>query len=320
MNRLNQWIQAGKIMQFVAGTLSPTEHEEIFNVAKNDDEVRKALIAAKNQMMTQLISMAKQVDPAHLIASGKLEAYNRGTLELHERQEIEIMAMAHPQVSIAMEEIKRGMLASLIERAKEIDPQELIASTQLYDYVLGECNADEQREVEMAAAYFPEVAQELNALRDLDAALVMDAATPAPMACKARFENFMDIADMPADGWSLVMPMLGPHSKPADFASWLDQVDPATIDPSLNLNAIPLEADEDKLTLFVVVRDGLEEETHLFDIERFLVLEGSCYVEMEDGKRYLQAGDYFSVPKFKTHTVVVTSEIPCKLIVQQVAA
>lgn len=125
---------------------------------------------------------------------------------------------------------------------------------------------------------------------------------------------------MPSDGWSLVMPSLNPSSKPTDFAAWVDRVKPELINPEANLNAFPMEANRDMLTLLVVVKEGLEAETHLHDIEKFLVLEGSCYIEMPTEKIFLNPGDYFSVPKFTTHTVVVTSDIPCKLIVQQIAA
>ena len=116
------------------------------------------------------------------------------------------------------------------------------------------------------------------------------------------------------------MPSLNPASKPSDFAAWVDRVKPEAINPEANLNAFPIEANRDMLTLFVVVKEGLEAETHLHDIEKFLVLEGSCCIEMPTEKIFLNAGDYFSVPKFTAHTVVVTSATPCKLIVQQIAA
>lgn len=320
MKRLQDWIATGKVAQFVAGSLDAGTHAQIFEAAKTNAEVRGAIASAKEQLMTHLLGQMQQQDPQALIASGKLLAYATGLLGDEERQFVELMAMAHPQVSIAMDAIKRQMIAERIQKVQAMDPDELIASSLLMDFVLGECTETEQLDVELAAAHFPSVAEELEILRSIHAQLMVSGAVMPPAASKDRFSAFMEQAAMPADGWSLVMPPLNPASKPSDFAAWVDRVNPESIHPEANLNAFPIDANRDMLTLFVVLKEGLETETHLFDVEKFLVLEGSCYVEMHAEKVFLNPGDYFSVPKFTPHTVVVTSDTPCKLIVQQIAA
>jgi mannose-6-phosphate isomerase-like protein (cupin superfamily) len=320
MKRLQDWITTGMIAQFVAGKLDPDDHAMIFTAAKAHAEVREAIFVAKDQMMGQLMAHMQLQDPEALIASGLLTDYAEGRLDQNGREQVEWMAVAHPQVSIAMDAFKRDMIANLIADVRSKDPQALIESEILIDYVLGACSEDERREIEMAAIFFPTVAAELASLRNLDAFLVMRGAINPPVAARSRFLSFMEAAEMPADGWSLIMPPLSSASKPADFAAWVDRVRPEAIHPGINLNAIPLAADNDMLTLFVVLTEGLEEETHLFDIERFLVLEGSCYVELEHEKIYLNPGDFYNVKKYTTHKVVVTSDIPCKLIVQQLVA
>jgi mannose-6-phosphate isomerase-like protein (cupin superfamily) len=320
MKPLSNWIAEGKIARFVAGNLDPMDHAMIFAAAKVDQAVRDAINTAKEEMIGQILALMKQEDPEQLIDSGMLQAYADGRLDEIGRQKVEWMAMAHPLVSNAVDEIKRIVVEQAVDSVKNKDPKAIIASTLLIDYVLGECSEAERREVEMASIYFPEVAAELDALRRLDAALVVCGSVTPPASAKARFTTFLEVSEIPADGWSLIMPSLTPASKPENFASWLDRVKPTSINPEQNLNVIPLEADKAMLTLFVVVKEGLDEEVHLDSIERFLVLEGSCYIEMADETIYLSQGEYFSVPKFTPHKVIVTSEIPCKLIVQQVAA
>lgn len=320
MKPLSTWIAEGKIARFVAGNLDAIDHAMIFAAAKTDEAVRNAINSAKEEMIGQIMALMQQEDPEQLVASGMLQAYAEGRLDDAGRQKVEWMAMVHPRVSIAVDELKRIVVDQAIDSVKSKDPKAIIASTLLIDYVLGECSEAERREVEMAATYFPEVAAELDSLRWLDAALVVCGSVTPPASAKTRFTAFMDEAEMPANGWSLIMPSLTAASTPENFASWIDRVKPASINPDQNLNVVPLEADKSMLTMFVVVKEGLDEEVHLDSIERFLVLEGSCYIEMAHETIYLSQGEYFSVPKFTPHKVIVTSEIPCKLIVQQVAA
>jgi mannose-6-phosphate isomerase-like protein (cupin superfamily) len=223
-------------------------------------------------------------------------------------------------VSIAMDELKRHKVAAKIADVQALDPKALIASDMLMDYVLGECSAADALEVEMAAAYFPTVAAELGDLLQISEALILQGAVTPPAGSKRRFSDFLTTNAMPADGWNIIMPALSSVSSAADFEAWIGRINPDAIMPQNNLNVFPLDAAPHALTLFVVVKEQLEEEVHLDSIERFLVLEGTCVIELEDEKIYLKAGDYYSVPKFTPHTVVVTSDIPCKLIVQQVAA
>ena len=61
-------------------------------------------------------------------------------------------------------------------------------------------------------------------------------------------------------------------------------------------------------------------EIHHDELERFLIVEGSCILTVADDVYELVAGDYFEVPLHKWHHAVVTSEIPCKVILQRMSA
>ena len=48
-------------------------------------------------------------------------------------------------------------------------------------------------------------------------------------------------------------------------------------------------------------------------------MEGTCTITIEDEIHQLVPGNVLSIPLYKNHTVVVTSEIPCKVILQRIA-
>jgi mannose-6-phosphate isomerase-like protein (cupin superfamily) len=59
---------------------------------------------------------------------------------------------------------------------------------------------------------------------------------------------------------------------------------------------------------------------HDNEFEKFLILEGSCTITIEEEAHHLVPGDYLAIPLHKSHQVTITSEIPCKIILQRVAA
>jgi mannose-6-phosphate isomerase-like protein (cupin superfamily) len=62
------------------------------------------------------------------------------------------------------------------------------------------------------------------------------------------------------------------------------------------------------------------QELHHDEHEKFLIVEGSCTISVEDKSYDLVAGDFLQIPLHKKHHVTVTSSIPCKVILQRAAA
>ncbi|MEY3441755.1 MAG: hypothetical protein RLZZ519_36, partial [Bacteroidota bacterium] len=145
-------------------------------------------------------------------------------------------------------------------------------------------------------------------------------ALPNPQKAKQRFMNFLAAEAQSADTRIIRPPFLNSNSKASDFESWIGRVAMPSDEDFEELFVKPLDTDADCLTMFVCVKHEIAPETHLDSIEKFLVLEGTCKIDIEGEIFYLQAGDYLSIPKFKEHTVYVTSSMPCRLIVQQIAA
>ena len=61
-------------------------------------------------------------------------------------------------------------------------------------------------------------------------------------------------------------------------------------------------------------------EVHDNEYEKFLIIEGTCDITVDEDVYSLVPGDYFSIPLYKSHNIKVTSTIPCKAILQRLAA
>jgi quercetin dioxygenase-like cupin family protein len=68
------------------------------------------------------------------------------------------------------------------------------------------------------------------------------------------------------------------------------------------------------------LKEGAPPEIHTDEHEKFLVVEGSCNFTIGTDVHALQSGDYLSIPLHVHHEAKVTSDIPCKIILQRVKA
>jgi mannose-6-phosphate isomerase-like protein (cupin superfamily) len=186
-------------------------------------------------------------------------------------------------------------------------------------YVAGSLPLDEALAVEDLAVHHPEVREEIVRLQETVEQL-WDIQPRQPRAeLKARI--LAEIATLSERSFDPARPpVLNVGARAEDYRFWYEQegiVPPAQYD---DLFFIPVAMNEDGLTAVVWINGHVEEEMHDQAIEKFLVLEGSCKIDIEGEVHYLKAGDYLAIPKFRSHIVDVTSDIPCKLIVQRIAA
>ena len=73
-------------------------------------------------------------------------------------------------------------------------------------------------------------------------------------------------------------------------------------------------------TAIVWIKDFAPGEVHTKEFEKFLIVEGTCDIIIEQEINSLTPGDFMAIPLFKEHVVKVTSGVPCKVILQRVAA
>jgi len=73
-------------------------------------------------------------------------------------------------------------------------------------------------------------------------------------------------------------------------------------------------------TALLWLRYMAPQEVHHHEYEKFLILEGSCDIIVGNKTHSLLPGDYFCIPLHERHEVRITSSMPCKAILQRVAA
>ena len=115
-------------------------------------------------------------------------------------------------------------------------------------------------------------------------------------------------------------PSLHKNSVIADFEPWLSRPDMTLPDSADDLYAKIIGNASGCNTAIVWINDYAPQEVHDAEHERFLIIEGTCNIIVEDEVHALVPGDYFAIPLHRHHLVKVTSSVPCKVIMQRVAA
>lgn len=198
--------------------------------------------------------------------------------------------------------------------------KEYIDSGILEQYVLGCTSTEESMEVERRAAQDAAIKQEIALI---SAALLTyagcDAIEPNPVI-KPFLMATIDYTERLKNGEPASFPpLLNEGALIADYAPWLnrsDMVTPGTADVYAKIIGYTPEV----ISAIVWIKDYAPQEVHDNEYEKFLIVEGTCEIMVGDDVHALQPGDYFQIPLHKTHLVKVTSAIPCKVILQRLAA
>jgi mannose-6-phosphate isomerase-like protein (cupin superfamily) len=201
------------------------------------------------------------------------------------------------------------------------DIQKYIASGILEIYVSGNATEEECREViEMAAAH-PEIRKEIAEISDALESYALANAVPVNPTIKPFLMAILNYTERLKSGEVPVAPaLLNENSKIADYAEWLNRKDLQFPDDFHDMHAKIIGYTPGAITAIVWIKESTPQEVHDDQYERFLIIEGSCDIHVEEEIHSLVPGDYFSIPLHKSHEVIITSTIPCKVILQRVAA
>lgn len=199
--------------------------------------------------------------------------------------------------------------------------KEFIVSGILELYVLGETTAVENAEVEQMASLHPEVRQEILEISlAIEKFALENPVTPDPIIRPFLLAT-IDYSDRMKNGEAFSSPpLLNAASKPEDYAEWTSRPDMVLSDDLDDIFAKILSYTPELITAIVWIKEMAPQEVHDDEYEKFLILEGTCNIVIEDLTYSLKAGDYLTIPLYKKHHVLVTSTVPCKVILQRVAA
>ena len=199
--------------------------------------------------------------------------------------------------------------------------QQYIESGVLELYVLGITTAEEFEEVEQMMVISPEIRKEINAIeialeRYAKSYSIIPNATIRPFVMAT-----IDFSERMKNGENLPLPpALHKGSQIEEYNEWLNRSGMIVPVDFKDLHARIIGYTQEVLTAIVWIKDMAPSEVHDDEYEKFLIIEGSCDIMIEGDIHSLLPGDFFSIPLYKPHEVHVTSKIPCKVILQRVAA
>ncbi len=198
--------------------------------------------------------------------------------------------------------------------------EEYINSGIIEMYVMGALAPEEAHEVISFASKHPEVLIEIEDIRiTLEAYAFSNCKSPGTIV-KPLLLATLDYLDRLENGEVPVpVPLLSKSTTPQHFSEWIQRAD-MQLPEDFNDIYIKLIAYTSTVSTAIVwLNNQLPKETHHFETEHFLILEGTCTITVNDHEYHLYPGDQFTVPLHASHMVQITSAIPCKLILQRKA-
>jgi mannose-6-phosphate isomerase-like protein (cupin superfamily) len=200
--------------------------------------------------------------------------------------------------------------------------KEYINSGILDLYVLGLTSEEENKEIARLSDAHPEIAREIEQITE---AAITAAESNAPEiinpSVKPMIMAIINFTERLQSGETPVpAPRLSEASKVGDFQQWLDRKDFVLPDDFNDIHARIIAHEPDAMTALVWIKDSSPYEVHDNEFERFLIVEGTCDITIGEKVHSLVPGDFLSIPLHQGHVVKVTSVVPCKVILQRVAA
>jgi len=202
-----------------------------------------------------------------------------------------------------------------------MEKEELLSSGLLELYVLGETTSLENKLIEEMCLQFPELFEEINAIEIALEQYAVDNAIKPDAIIKPFLLATIDYMDrMMAGEIVQAPPILTENSSVEDYSLWLDKPDMMVPEDYDEVFAKILNHDERGITAIAWIKSMAPQEVHDHEYEKFLIVEGTCSIHIEKEVHALVPGDYLMIPLHKKHHVLVTSAVPCKVILQRIAA
>ncbi len=201
------------------------------------------------------------------------------------------------------------------------DISEFFESGVIESYVLGLASFEEMEEVEQLAIAHAEVKQAIELFSEnLEQYLLNNAVAPNPTVKPLLMATIDYIDRMEKGEKESFPPDLNENSKISDFSNWLNRPDFFLPTYITDVHARIISHTAQVTTAVVWIKEMAPQEVHHDEYEKFLIVDGTCDITIEQKVYHLKSGDFLAIPLYKNHTVKVTSDIPCKAILQRVAA
>lgn len=199
--------------------------------------------------------------------------------------------------------------------------QEYIQSGLLELYVAGNTTPEQTVAVEQMAVMHTAIADEITSIASaIEGYAELNGILPDP-TIKPFLMATIDYSERIKNGETISFPpMINQHSSIADYKHWLNREDMVAPDFLPDMYAKIIGHTDKMTTAIIWLKQMAPQEVHHDEIEQFLIVEGSCDITIGTTVHQLSAGKMLSIPLHLPHFVKVTSAIPCKLILQRIAA
>jgi mannose-6-phosphate isomerase-like protein (cupin superfamily) len=188
-------------------------------------------------------------------------------------------------------------------------------------YVLGMASAEEIKQVEEMASLHKEVRKKIQEITET-LKVYAEAHSKVPNATiKPMILGSIDYMERLKNGEKPSFPpILNGNSTIQDYNEWLSRTDITLLDDFDQVYVKLIGYTPQASTAIVWIKSETPYEVHTDEHEKFLIVEGTCDINIDGNIQSFVPGDYLSIPLHAGHTVKVTSAIPCKVILQRVAA
>ncbi len=199
--------------------------------------------------------------------------------------------------------------------------KDYIESGVLEQYVLGITTKEENEEILQLALTNFEVREEIenitSAIEDYanENAVVPDPTIKPFLMAIIDYTERLKKGEVPA-----FPPELNENSVISDYNQWLTREDIRLPENFKDFHAQIIGYTPEVTTAIIWIKEMAPQEMHKKEFEKFLIAEGTCEITIEGKVHSLKKGDYLSIPLYKNHDVKITSLIPCKAILQRIAA
>lgn len=202
-----------------------------------------------------------------------------------------------------------------------LNPQKFIDSGILELYVLGKTSLTENELVIMMSNRFPEVFEEIIAIEISLEKYALTNGVAVNVTIKPFVLATIDFTERLQNGEPATFPpILNANSNLKDFSPWLKRSDMVLPLDFEEIHAKIIGYNNEAITAIIWLKSGSPMEIHDDEYERFMIVEGTCTITIDKEDFYLKSGDVLSIPLYKEHYLKVTSAIPCKAILQRIAA
>jgi len=199
--------------------------------------------------------------------------------------------------------------------------KEFCESGILESYVMGLASPEEIDEVEKMAAKYPEVQKNIEDIHDSLEEYAFKEAIVPDITVKPMLMATIDYTERLTNGEIPTKPpLLSENSKVKDYENWLKREDMILPGDFKDIYAKIIGYSSETVTAIVWIKDFTPPEIHHNEFEKFLIVEGACTITVDSEPHKLVAGNFFSIPLHKYHDIKITSQIPCKVILERTAA